>query len=152
MAHKEDPSKPGGAHEHREANVRIVVETLIGLGISVTVVCFIVWGVFNIFKTTTPGGPRLSANASPAQLPPVPRLQVQTTEELKDLRAHEDDTLNHYRWVDHQAGIVHIPIQKAMEDVVKTLPTRPPGTEPAAAGPGQPKTARAQGGLNVASR
>lgn len=139
-------------HEHREANVRIIVETVVGLIVSVVIVCLIVWGVFNIFKYQTGGaGARLNSNAGPRQFPPSPHLEVHPWEELRGLRAHEDDVLNHYRWVDQKAGIVHIPIEKAIDEVVSQLPVRPQGGQAQGGGRTQPAAgARAQGAGNVA--
>jgi hypothetical protein len=116
-------------HEHKEANVRIIVETVIGLIVSVAIVCFIVWGIFNLFKSQVGGSERRASQmAVPAQLPPYPRLEVHPWEELRVLRAHEDDVLDHYRWIDKQSGVVHIPIEKAIDEVVNQLPVRP-GTQ-----------------------
>lgn len=38
---------------------------------------------------------------------------------MKQLRAEEDAKLNHYRWVDQSAGVVQIPIDRAIEVVVE---------------------------------
>ncbi len=45
-------------------------------------------------------------------------LSVQNTN-LRDLRAGEDTVLNSYGWVDQQKGIVHIPIDRAIEIMAK---------------------------------
>src|SRR5579884_2562584 len=123
MAHgTENPN--GAGHEHKEADVRLILYTVVGLVLSVVVVCLVVWGAFNIFKFQAGGSAqRLNAFANPAQLPPEPRLLVHPWEQLQQLRAREDDILNNYRWVDQKNGVVHIPIEKAMEQVVGTLPS-----------------------------
>jgi len=38
---------------------------------------------------------------------------------MKQLRAEEDAKLNHYRWVDESAGVVQIPIDRAVEVVLQ---------------------------------
>jgi len=38
---------------------------------------------------------------------------------IDDLHAHEKQVLNSYGWVDRQKGIVHIPIDQAMELMVR---------------------------------
>jgi hypothetical protein len=59
---------------------------------------------------------------------PTPRLQKDEVSEMDALRQHEIDTLSTYGWVDKQAGIVRIPIQRAIElTAQRGLPTRPPG-------------------------
>ena len=125
MAHSTDHSSHNGSgHEHREADPRIIIETLIGLGISVAVVIVIVWGIFVLFEKTTPKSEQNTIAGQP-QAAPGPRVEEHPAEELKALRAKENDYLNRYGWVDQKAGTVHIPIEKAMDAVVAKLPSRP---------------------------
>jgi hypothetical protein len=42
-------------------------------------------------------------------------LQVQPQTDLERMRATEEAILNSYGWVDREAGIVRIPIDRAME-------------------------------------
>ena len=59
------------------------------------------------------------------QLPPEPRLQTNPREDLRLLRAHEDEVLNNYSWVDKSAGVVRIPIEEAIKLTAKRgLPAR----------------------------
>lgn len=44
-----------------------------------------------------------------------PRLQVSPAKDLQELRAMEERQLHSYRWVDPEAGIVSVPIERAME-------------------------------------
>jgi hypothetical protein len=58
---------------------------------------------------------------------PQPRLETHETVEINAFRLQEAQTLNSYGWVDQQAGVVRIPIDRAMELVVERgLPTQPP--------------------------
>lgn len=114
----------GSLHEKREADVRLIIETLIGLAISVAVVCLIVWGTFVLFEKTTHENPANPTALTP-QMPPGPHVEEHPAEELKALRAREDQLLNGYGWVDQKTGAVHIPIDKAMDAVVNKLPVRP---------------------------
>jgi len=54
------------------------------------------------------------ATALPAA-PPEPRLQTSPAFDLKTVREAEDAQLHGYAWVDRKAGVVHIPIERAME-------------------------------------
>jgi hypothetical protein len=57
---------------------------------------------------------------------PQPRLETSETMEINNFRMQEEQTLNSYGWVDQQAGVVRIPIDRAMELVAQRgLPTRP---------------------------
>src|ERR1700680_857040 len=63
---------------------------------------------------------------------PQPRLETNERLEINDFREQEEKTLNSYGWVDQQAGVMHIPIDRAMQLVAQRgLPTRAqPGTVP----------------------
>jgi hypothetical protein len=49
-----------------------------------------------------------------------PRLQVNPAGDLALHRAAEQKALTGYGWVDHQRGIVRIPIDRAMQDIAST--------------------------------
>ena len=50
-----------------------------------------------------------------ARTPPEPRLLVDPRSALLELRAEEDALLHDYAWVNREAGIVRIPIERAIE-------------------------------------
>jgi hypothetical protein len=52
----------------------------------------------------------------PAQppLPPAPRLQADPRGDLKALRDAQDARLSSAGWIDRTAGLVHVPIERAM--------------------------------------
>ena len=57
---------------------------------------------------------------------PEPRLEGTETTEINAFRQQEAQTLHSYGWVDQQAGVVRIPIDRAMELLAQRgLPTRP---------------------------
>jgi hypothetical protein len=57
---------------------------------------------------------------------PQPRLESDETTEINDFRMQEEETLNSYGWVDQQAGVARIPIDRAMALLAQRgLPTRP---------------------------
>jgi hypothetical protein len=70
------------------------------------------------------------------RVPPAPRLQVYPVRHWKDFEAAESQRLSSYGWMDRSTGVVHIPIERAMELVeqrgVGPLPPAP------AAVPGAP--------------
>jgi hypothetical protein len=61
---------------------------------------------------------KLDVPASPLAMlqekPPEPRLEVVLDQVLRQVRADEEALLHTYGWVDRQAGIVRIPIDRAM--------------------------------------
>jgi hypothetical protein len=57
---------------------------------------------------------------------PQPRLERDETTEINTFRLQEEKTLNSYGWVDQDAGVVRIPIDRAMELLAQRgLSTRP---------------------------
>ena len=58
--------------------------------------------------------------------PPVPRLEAQSGQSLAPYLVAEQRRLNTYRWINRQAGIAAIPIDRAMDLVAQRgLPARP---------------------------
>ncbi len=66
-------------------------------------------------------------NAPIPTLPPEPRLEAEPGLLLQQLRSQEDKALHTYGWVDEKAGIVRMPIDRAMDILAERgLPHRPP--------------------------
>ncbi len=126
----EETRQPGDApargYERRDISVRVVGLFLLGLLVSVGVVLLLMALLFNYLTAREAARDvPLSPLAEARPLPPEPRLQVQAREDLKALRAAEDALLNSYGWVDAKAGVVRIPIERAMELLVERgLPAR----------------------------
>lgn len=57
----------------------------------------------------------MSPLAQMHRVPPEPRLQVSPPVDLVRLHDIEDGRLHTYGWVDPQAGVVRIPIERAMK-------------------------------------
>ncbi|HEY5573714.1 MAG TPA: cytochrome c, partial [Anaerolineales bacterium] len=54
-----------------------------------------------------------------AILPPEPRLQAAPRIEFQEMKATQMARLNNYSWIDEEAGIVRIPIERAMQLVAE---------------------------------
>lgn len=63
---------------------------------------------------------------SVARIPPSPRLQADPASDLASERRREEARLAAYRWVDRDAGVARIPIERAM----RLLSRRPSSTRP----------------------
>ncbi len=62
------------------------------------------------------------------QVPPSPRLQTAPQRDLYEMRRHEDSILTTYGWVDQKAGVARIPIDRAMDLLLKRgVPARADG-------------------------
>ncbi len=115
-------------YELTDISTRVVVVFATALVVAGVLIHLLVWALFAYLgqATTASYSPQYPlASAGPAPLPPAPVLQVKPREELRDLRAEEDRILSSYGWVDPNAGIVRIPIDRAMQLVLQRgLPTR----------------------------
>ena len=122
MAHTVEHSPNGAGHEQSEVSVRLIVVSLAFLAVFTFLVCVLVGGIFNYLHSEyhTAEAERL---AQPV-IPPAPRIEVEPFRELQGLRAHEEHVQTTYAWVDKDAGVVRIPIDRAIDLLVqKGLPS-----------------------------
>jgi len=71
--------------------------------------------VFHFFVRHQPLGPPASPFEDVRTLPPEPRLQTTAPLDLKRYHADQEEILQGYGWVDSHAGIVRIPVDRAMD-------------------------------------
>ena len=116
-------------HETTDVDIRGIL--LFGAALLVTSV-FIYFGVWVLFRYFEAREARRVAPEYPlaagreARVPPEPRLQTNPREDLRELRAQEDQILRSYGWIDRTTGVVRIPIEEAMKITVQRgLPARP---------------------------
>ena len=113
-------------HETSDADVKKVTK----FGLNLVVICglamVLMWVMLNYFASLkTKAAPPLSPFAGMRELPPGPRLQVEPVRDLVQVRALEDSLLTSYGWIVREAGIVRIPIDRALELVAQRgLPTK----------------------------
>lgn len=109
---------------------RVSVGPIVKFAVTLTVVSLVtmvlVWGLFRLLEArtrATEAGPTPVEAERPRtaeqKLPPEPRLEIDATASLARLRAEENARLTSYGWVDKPAGIVRIPIDRAMELLVE---------------------------------
>jgi hypothetical protein len=115
-------------HESTDVNIRAIFGFGLTLLLVGVLIHFAVWLLFLFFaarsaQRATPEYPLAAGQQQ--RLPPEPRLQTNPRQDLRDLRALEDDILTKYGWVDQNAGVVRIPIDQAMKlTVQRGLPAR----------------------------
>jgi len=147
MSNEIKPVNPGhGDYERRDIGVAAVLYFLAGLAIAMLLVYFVANGIFwyleKRFEAQQKPVSPLVTNAPsdtrriPAQFNedyaqylkqdfPAPQLEINERTELNDERLREENTLNTYDYVDKNAGIVRIPIDRAMDLLAeKGLPVR----------------------------
>lgn len=121
---------PDVRHEHKDVNVRALLKFGLAFIVAGIVIHVLLWYVFGYFRGREAGDappPSVAVEVDEQRLPPEPRLQTAPVQDLAEVRAAEDDILEGYGWVDREAGTVRIPIERAMDLVVKEgLPARAP--------------------------
>ena len=128
------PEEHGGGHEERDVSFRPVIGGLLGL-LALLLASFVL--MLLVFKFFAVREAEYGPPANPLaqkfgrDVPPQPQLQTAPLQDLDALRAQEEAILNGYGWVDRKAGVVRIPVQRALELLAQRgVPTRaqpPPG-------------------------
>jgi len=136
-------------HEETDAEIAPLVRFAIFLTAITLVIAALTVGFYRFLDTResalkAPRHPLAAGVDRP--LPPTPRLQTYPFDDVKVFRQEEARLLEHYQWIDRNAGTVRIPIDRAMDLLVdRGLPHRaatPPQTDapaqdaPAGAGQG----------------
>jgi hypothetical protein len=125
MEHSSSPEKTAKRYETVDANTRSLVWW--GIGVFALLAGGVIASaiVFHYFVTHQSLGPPASPFENVRALPPSPALQVTPRRDLRQYLNSQDATLNSYGWVDQKAGVVRIPIDRAMDLLLqKGLPVR----------------------------
>lgn len=121
--HETDQGTPG--YERSDASVRPVIQFTIVLTLGLALVIALMVVLFNTLERIET---RAEAAAHPMAVeadPPPPRLQTSTAVDLEEHRAREGELLGRYAWIDPEAGVVRIPVERAIELVAERgLPVR----------------------------
>lgn len=141
--------KPQGAspdsprYETRDVHAPGVLAFLVGLGLVIVLVALACWGFFG-FDLAHFREPAASPSpfAATRQVPLGPELQVHSREDWLKFREEQQKSLETFGWENRSAGTVRVPIEEAMQLLVKKgVPVQ--GTT--AAPPAEPKK-QAEGG------
>jgi len=104
-------------HETRDADVRAIVIAAMAFAVGIA---FTLWLVLEMFRflnhhraVVTPSNPL--AETGQQQFPPQPRIEEHPAIEVEQLRKQEEIILSTYGWTDKKAGVVRIPIDRAIE-------------------------------------
>jgi hypothetical protein len=141
---------PGAGYEQRDASIPALLKFGFWMAVVIVVTMVAMKYTFNYMDRTQTVSPSATATAfvRPRELPPSPRLQAEPRQELRDYCAAQERELNTYGWVDQRLRVVHIPINQAMDLVLKNgLPIRASAPTGAAAVPVPP--AMSAGGADL---
>jgi hypothetical protein len=124
--HSPEGNHPEALHEVSTVQVKPVILFAVILAVTAlatfaTVKILLDYLNFNYTRTD----PQLSPLANPDRLPPTPRLEVASGQNLRELRSREATSLKGYYWVNKDLGVVGIPVERAIELLAQRgLPAR----------------------------
>ncbi len=108
------------SYEGKDLRFRPIVWASIGLALITLVFCALMWVFFAFLsarEASQSPAPNPLAAAEARTEPPSPRLLVDPVASYHEFKQQEEVLLNSYGWVDKEAGLVHVPIERA----IKTL-------------------------------
>lgn len=148
MSHIDAGGDPNSISAGREL-ADVSASSMIKQAVYLVIVCVAVWlsmvGMLKLMMNRlNAGDAQVSSLARPAgEAPPEPRLLIDEPTNLRDFRAREAQSLEHYGYVDQATGAVRLPIERAKELLLERgLPVR-------AGQPQAPATAPAQAPAHV---
>ncbi len=108
------------AYETSDAKFRAVLWAGAGLVALMVATFALMLALLKFFETrqqASMAAPPPLAEIRP--LPPAPRLQVTPELDWEHFHAEQDSLANSYGWVSKEAGVVRIPVERAMELMLK---------------------------------
>jgi hypothetical protein len=126
MAEHSHPDGIESGHELRDLSARNIALFGAGLAVAIAVTLLTVYGLMTLLRAreARQAGPPTVFTIAPEPTP-GPHLLVEPGRAIKNMRAQEEARLNSYGWIDEENGIIHIPIERAMDILAKQgLPAR----------------------------
>lgn len=119
-AHPDHHVRPEGYEREidRTINLRGVALTVFGILFGTALAMVAMWLLYDHLlagQVAREPAPSPMPEARQTRLPPAPRLQGSPEAELERFRARENAKLSSYGWKDEAAGIVRIPVSRAVE-------------------------------------
>ncbi|MNR92108.1 hypothetical protein D3C72_231290 [compost metagenome] len=110
------PEAIAQGHEGPDINYRVIGYLAIGIVVGAVLMHLALLLLMARFERQAQErhGP-MPTFAPPETVFPVPRLQVDPSQDLERLRADEERLLTEYAWVDRPHGLIRIPIARAMD-------------------------------------
>jgi hypothetical protein len=109
--------QPG--YELSDLKARNIALFAAALAITIALVLLVSYWLFEFAAQQAEKEHLPSPLASTREPTPEPRLQFHAPKELQEMRAAEDALLKNYGWIDQKAGIVRIPVDRAIELLAK---------------------------------
>ena len=121
MADPHNPSAATPGYETRDADASGVLKFLLVLGVALVIVSIVCYGLFRYYSSHAQNQAATeSPFADQRQLPLGPQLQVNPREDWLKFREEQQKSLEApLAWENQSAGTVRVPIQEAMDLLVK---------------------------------
>lgn len=119
-----EPTVHGVAAEPDRVGTRIVARFALALVILSLAAMLLVAALFKLLERGARHQDSAAADAAGLErrehrAPPQPRLQVNAARHLQEFRSAEEERLGSYGWMDRPTGMVHIPIERAMDLIAR---------------------------------
>jgi hypothetical protein len=116
-------------HERTDVNAAWIFAIVACLALLLIGLHFITSGLVGRLKQNAPPADAWTSGEARIRKPELqasfPRLQVSPAADLREFRAREEAELNSYGWIDQTSGVVRLPIEEAMKQLLqKQLPVR----------------------------
>lgn len=138
--HPEEVINPEVTYDRTDMSAKAIVGFLIFLAIAGVFMHLILWGIYKSFVRGYTGQAQMQPySPSPImtttrQMPPKgdpertfppPRLQADDVADMNKFRVQEEQILSTYDWVDQNAKVARVPIERAMQALAQQgLPAR----------------------------
>ena len=111
------PTPPGAQYEHTDIDPAIGYNFAIWLAVAMILSLGIVYGTFWLFEGQQQAADvrQFPLAAGQPKEPPSPRLQTQPFKDVYLLKQGQNEHLDSYGWTDKASGLVHIPIDRAID-------------------------------------
>ncbi len=127
----EEAEERSAVHEHQPEGSNARTLALLGIGL-LLVIALTQLGVWALFRAV--GRRPSSAVLAEGPLPPAAgpaRAWVNPGGDLAAYRRQEQLRIDGYRWIDREAGVVQLPIARAMELLLERQGSAEPASQPA---------------------
>jgi hypothetical protein len=117
--HEPTPADLRAGHETTDANAPKVAATAFSLVVLLVVVHYTCLWLFGYLHSRAQQFDQVQSPLAQSQPPPFPRLQKTPQKDFEAYRDHEQQWLASYGWIDAKEGIVHLPVERAMQLVLE---------------------------------
>ena len=114
-------ANPTVRHESRDVNAKALAIIMLSMITVSVLILFAIRGVYKLNEEYDSNNSRQSVYWSPvdASSPRSPHLEIDLAASLQESRQSQQKRLTTYGWIDKPAGFVHVPIDKAIQQILK---------------------------------